>query len=309
MMIGKSMIRGVVSNASAFRAAPVAVSVRGMATERQLKDRIVGTANIYKITKSMKMVSAAKLRGDQQRLAAATPFSKWAGKLTGQPEDLEDFDASNFPAHSLLVCCYTDKGLCGGVNTVLSRMVKTLCASLDVQGKTYELVIYGDKGRSQLSRIFGDKISRSVVARNTPYTFDLASGLAQDCLSEDYEGVHVLYNRFKSAIEYIPSVKSITPLLDNNADALNGFAMIPKKHPEVLLNLYEYTLATQIYHSMLDNATAEQSSRMSAMENASKNASEMIDKLTLQYNRARQARITTELIEIISGASALEDPK
>jgi F-type H+-transporting ATPase subunit gamma len=222
---------------------------------------------------------------------------------------LEDLDSSNFPAHNLLVCCYTDKGLCGGVNTVLSRMVKSLCASLDAQGKTYELVIYGDKGRSQLTRIFGDKISRSVIARNVPYTFDLASGLAQDCLSEDYEGVHVLYNRFKSAIEYIPSIKSITPLLDNNADALNGYAMIPKKHPEVLLNLYEYTLATQIYHSLLENATSEQSSRMSAMENASKNASEMIDKLTLQYNRARQARITTELIEIISGASALEDPK
>lgn len=306
-MIGKSMIRGVVSNASIFRAAPVAV--RGMATERQLKDRIIGTANIYKITKSMKMVSAAKLRGDQQRLTAAKPFGQWAAQLTGENQMLEDLDVSHFPAHNLLVCCYTDKGLCGGVNTVLSRMLKTLCSALELQGKTYELVIYGDKGRSQLSRVFGDKISRSVVARNVPYTFDLASGLAQDCLDEDYEGVHVLYNRFKSAIEYIPSIKSITPLLDNNADALNGYAMIPKKHPEVLLNLYEYTLATQIYHSLLENATSEQSSRMSAMENASKNASEMIEMLTLQYNRARQARITTELIEIISGASALEEQK
>jgi F-type H+-transporting ATPase subunit gamma len=280
-----------------------------MATERQLKDRIIGTANIHKITKSMKMVSAAKLRGDQQRLSSAAPFGKWAAKLTGDNQMLEELDVSHFPAHNLLVCCYTDKGLCGGVNTILSRMVKTLCASLDAQGKTYELVILGDKGRSQLSRVFGEKISRSIVSRNVPYTFDLASSLAQDCLDEDYEGVHVVYNRFKSAIEYIPSIKSITPLLDNNADALNGFAMIPKKHPEVLLNLYEYTLATQIYHSLLENATSEQSSRMSAMENASKNASEMIEKLTLQYNRARQARITTELIEIISGASALEEQK
>lgn len=284
-------------------------AARGMATERQLRDRINGTANIAKITKSMKMVSAAKLRGDQQRLAAATPFAKWAAQLTGEQQILEDLDSSHFPSHNLLVCCYTDKGLCGGVNAVLSRMLKNLCSSLDAQGKTYELVIYGDKGKSALTRVFGDKIARSVIARNVPYTFDLASGLAQDCLDKDYEGVHVLFNRFKSAIEYIPSIKTITPLLDNNADALNGYAMIPKKHPEVLLNLYEYTLATQIYHSLLENATSEQSSRMSAMENASKNASEMIEKLTLQYNRARQARITTELIEIISGASALEEAK
>mmetsp|Transcript_27000 Transcript_27000/g.45598 ORF Transcript_27000/g.45598 Transcript_27000/m.45598 type:complete len:307 (+) Transcript_27000:54-974(+) len=306
-MISNSM-RLASSSRAVFRASPTAV-VRGMATERQLKDRMNGTANIHKITKSMKMVSAAKLRGDQQRLSAATPFGSWAAKLTGDKQNLEDLDVSHFPSHNLLVCCYTDKGLCGGVNTILSRMVRNLCAALDAQGKTYELVIYGEKGKSQLQRTFGEKISRSIVNRNMPYTFDLACGLAQDCLGEDYEGVHVLYNSFKSAIEYVPSVKSITPLLDNNADALNGYAMIPKKHPEVLLNLYEYTLATQIYHSLLENATSEQSSRMSAMENASKNAKEMIEALTLQYNRARQARITTELIEIISGASALEEVK
>jgi F-type H+-transporting ATPase subunit gamma len=286
--------------------APAAVNARGMATERQLRDRMAATANIHKITKSMKMVSAAKLRGDQNRLEAAKPFSQWASKLTGETALLEDVDVSNFPSHNLIVCCYTDKGLCGGVNTVLSRMIKNLCASLDAQGKTYELVILGDKGKSQLSRSHGDKISRSVLNRNLPYSFDLACGLAQDCMDQDYEGVHVLYNHFKSAIEYLPSIKTINPMLDNNADALNGYSMIPKKHPEVLLNLYEYTLATQIFHSLLENATSEQSSRMSAMENASKNASEMIETLTLQYNRARQARITTELIEIISGASALE---
>jgi F-type H+-transporting ATPase subunit gamma len=305
-MISKSVVRGVVANASAFRAAPVAISVRGMATERQLRDRMAATANIHKITKSMKMVSAAKLRGDQNRLESAKPFAQWAAKLNGEKQLLEGVDVSKFPSHNLIICCYTDKGLCGGVNTVLSRMIKGLCNSLDAQGKTYELVVLGDKGKSQLSRSHGNKISRSVLNRNLPYSFDLACGLAQDCMNEDYEGVHVVYNHFKSAIEYLPSIKTINPMLDNNADALNGYTMVPKKHPEVLLNLYEYSLATQIYHSLLENATSEQSSRMSAMENASKNASEMIDTLTLQYNRARQARITTELIEIISGASALE---
>jgi F-type H+-transporting ATPase subunit gamma len=277
-----------------------------MATERQLRDRMAATANIHKITKSMKMVSAAKLRGDQNRLESAKPFAQWAAKLNGEKQLLEGVDVSKFASHNLIICCYTDKGLCGGVNTVLSRMIKGLCNSLDAQGKTYELVVLGDKGKSQLSRSHGNKISRSVLNRNLPYSFDLACGLAQDCMNEDYEGVHVVYNHFKSAIEYLPSIKTINPMLDNNADALNGYTMVPKKHPEVLLNLYEYSLATQIYHSLLENATSEQSSRMSAMENASKNASEMIDTLTLQYNRARQARITTELIEIISGASALE---
>lgn len=237
---------------------------------------------------------------------AVRPFAKWATRLTGEDKELEGLDVSDFPNNNLIIAMYTDKGLCGGVNTIMSRMIKQTCAKLDAAGKSYEIVVLGEKGKSQLRRHFGDKVSLSVTERVIPYSFELASSLAQETLEKDYEGVHIVYNRFKSAIQYTPSVKSIAPLLDNNHDSLNGFSMAPKKHPETLLNLYEFTLATHIYHSLLENATSEQSSRMQAMENASKNASEMIDKLTLQYNRARQARITTELIEIISGASALE---
>jgi F-type H+-transporting ATPase subunit gamma len=219
---------------------------------------------------------------------------------------MEDLDVSNFPAENLIIVMTTDKGLCGGVNTILTRMVRQMCAKLDLEGKKYELIVCGEKGRSQLRRHLGDKISISVTERVMPYPFELAAALANDTLGRDFDGVHVVFNKFVSAIQYTPSIKSMEPLLDNNADSLNGYGMIPRKHPETLLNLYEYTLATHIYHALLENATSEQSSRMGAMENASKNASEMIDKLTLQYNRARQSRITTELIEIISGASALE---
>jgi len=287
---------------AAFRAIPQ----RGMATEQQLKMRITGTQNIAKITKSMKMVSAAKLRGDQQRLNAARPFAEWASKLTGAAQDLENLDVSNFPDTNLIIAMYTDKGLCGGVNTISSRMIKQMCAKLEASGKKYEIVVLGEKGKSQLGRYMGDKMSLAITERTMPYNFDLASSLAQESLENDYAGVHIVFNQFKSAIQYIPSIKTITPLLDNCAESLVGTSMIPRKHPEYLLNLYEFTLATHIYHSLMENATSEQSSRMGAMENASKNATEMIEKLTLQYNRARQARITTELIEIISGASALE---
>jgi len=277
-----------------------------MATEKQLKERMVGTKNIEKITKSMKMVSAAKLRGDQNILAAAIPFAKWTSPITGPEVDLETLDVSNFPAKNLFVVMTTDKGLCGGVNTILTRMTRAAVSKLDADGKKVDLFILGEKGRAQMRRTHGDRYIGSATDRLMPYTFELATALTQEVLNGEYDAVHLLYNKFKSAIVYIPSVKSVTPLLDPASPFLFNFAVEPDNDPETLQNFYEYTLATKVYHSLLDNATSEQSSRMSAMENASKNAGEMLGKLNLQYNRARQARITTELIEIISGASALK---
>lgn len=280
-----------------------------MATIQQLKQRINGTKNIAKITKSMKMVSAAKLRGDQQRLIAVNPFANWAAKLTGAERNLEDLDVSNFPANNLIVAMTTDKGLCGGVNTILTRMTRQMLSKLDQSGKNYELIVMGEKGRSQLRRLYGHKFIATVTERAVPYTFNLAACLAQDVMSKDYDAIHLVYNEFKTAIAYTPSIKTIAPLLDPSNAVLNDYEVKPRKHQDTLLNLFEYTLATQIYHSLLENATSEQSSRMQAMENASKNANEMIEKLTLRFNRARQSKITTELIEIISGAAALDPVK
>lgn len=283
------------------------MQVRGFATEKQLKLRIVGTKNIAKITKSMKMVSAAKLRGDQQRLAAAEPFAAWTSYFTGKPVELENASVSNFPAKNLIIAMTTDKGLCGGVNSILCRMTRQMLARLDAEGKTYQVYIFGDKGKGQLRRVIGgDKLLGSATERSLPYNFALSARLAEDFMSAEFDAVHLLYNEFKSAIAYTPSMKSITPLTDPTSPVFYPFEVEPELDPETLQNFYEYTLSTQIYHSLLQNATSEQSSRMNAMENASKNAAEMINKLTLQYNRARQARITTELIEIISGASALK---
>lgn len=277
-----------------------------MATEAQLKARISGTTNIAKITKSMKMVSAAKLRGDQQRLAAAKPFASLADNVSGPAKELEGITVEDFPDKNLLVVMSTDKGLCGGVNTILSRNTRSLVAELDKAGKSYKIFVLGDKGRSQLRRQYGEHFVGTATERVMPYSFELASSIASDLESGEYDAVHLLYNEFKSAIAYTPSVKTIKPLLDPTDEFLHPYEVEPENDPETLQNFYEYTLASQVYYGMMENATSEQSSRMSAMENATKNAGEMIDKFTLQYNRARQARITTELIEIISGASALE---
>jgi F-type H+-transporting ATPase subunit gamma len=277
----------------------------GMATEKQLKIRITGTKNIAKITKSMKMVSAAKLRGDQQRLAVADPFAAWTSEITGKPQVLENLAATDFPEKNLLIAFTTDKGLCGGVNSILSRQTKQLLARLESNQKSVEVYILGEKGRGQLRRTVGSKLIGCATDRLSPYSFDLALSITDDILKLEFDAVHLVYNEFVSAIAYTPSIKSITPMVDPTVEFLYPFEVEPENDPETLQNFFEYTLATQMFHSLLENATSEQSSRMNAMENASKNAGEMIEKLTLQYNRARQARITTELIEIISGASAL----
>lgn len=213
---------------------------------------------------------------------------------------------SNYPAKNLFVVMTTDKGLCGGVNTILSRMTRTAIAKLDADGKKVDLFVCGEKGRAQMRRQYGDRFIGTATDRQMPYTFELATALTQEVLNGEYDAVHLLYNKFKSAIVYIPSVKSVTPLLDPADPFFFKYEVEPENDPETLQNFYEYTMAAKVYHTLLDNATSEQSSRMSAMENASKNAGEMLGKLNLQYNRARQARITTELIEIISGASALK---
>lgn len=282
------------------------VTKRTMATEKQLKMRMIGTTNIEKITKSMKMVSAAKLRGDQSRLTAADPFASWAADVTGNRRQLEDLDTADFPAKNLVVTMSTDKGLCGGVNSILCRMTKQMLRKLDSEGKDYQIFVLGDKGKSQLRREYEHKFLGTATERVMPYNFDLACALTSDAIGTDFDAIHLVYNEYKSAIAYIPSIKTIVPLRDPGAAALVNTEVEPENDPETLQNFFEYTLATQVYHSLLENATSEQSSRMSAMENASKNAGEMIGKLTLQYNRARQSRITTELIEIISGAAALK---
>merc|ERR1712176_1713125 len=165
-------------------------------------------------------------------------------------------------------------------------------------------------GRSQMRRSLGDSITRSATDIVSPGTYTLAAALATELIAagaEEYDGIVMVYNSFKNAAVYNQKYKLITPLQESEdgPEVLPGYDFDSDK-AESMTDLYEFILSTQLYHCFMDGAAAEQSARMTAMENASNNANEMIDTLTLQYNRARQARITTELIEIISGASAIE---
>ncbi|KAG7346595.1 ATP synthase F1 subunit gamma [Nitzschia inconspicua] len=284
---------------------------RGMATEKQIYNQINSTKNIKKITSSMKMVSAAKLKGDETRLSAAIPFNQWTYEICTEPTLVENATYEELPQKVLIVPFTSEKGLCGGVNSFVTRATRDMIKKLNAQGKDADVVVIGDKGRSQLRRFVPEKITRSATDIIGPGTYTLASALAAELITAgaaEYDAVVMVYNSFVNAATYKQMYKVVIPLTAGTEDggALGTYDFDSDKM-ESMADLYEFMLSTQVYHCFMDGATAEQSARMTAMENASKNANEMIDKLTLQYNRARQARITTELIEIISGASALDE--
>lgn len=258
----------------------------------------------------MKMVSAAKLKGDENRLAVAETFNAWASNLTGEPKLTEFATYEELPQKCLVVPFTSEKGLCGGVNSFISRATRECAKKLIEQGKECDIVVIGDKGRGQLRRTTADMIKRSATDIVAPGTFTLASALAEEVAAagaKDYDAIVLIYNSFVNAAVYNQMYKVITPLVtEADGGSMLGEYEFDADKGEFVQDMYEYMIASQIFHSFMDGAAAEQASRMTAMENASKNAGEMIDSLTLRYNRARQARITTELIEIISGASAID---
>ena len=285
------------------------IQSRGMATEKELANKIASTKNIQKITSSMKMVSAAKLKGDENRLLSAKPFNAWTTELCGAPVEIEDATFDELPQKTLIVPMTSDKGLCGGVNSFITRGVKNCVKKIHDSGKECDIVVIGDKGRGQL-RLLGDKITRSATEVESPGSFNLAAALSAELVAAgaaDYDAVLIMYNTFINAASYNQMYKVIKPFSgEGEEEPMMEYEFEPDTKSEVMVDLYEYLLTSQLYHSFMDGAASEQSSRLAAMENATKNAGEMIDSLTLQYNRARQARITTELVEIISGAAALD---
>ena len=256
------------------------------------------------------MVSQAKLNQQKRRLAEGRPFAAYLSSIMPAAEesnaDEQTFDMLEASKTPLFVPITSEQGFCGGVNSVHTKVLKIIMGKCAEEGKEPSIMVVGNKGRSQLRRLYEDKIPAYCIDVGRPLTFAGASALATEALKTPADSVFVMYNIFVSAIAYQPTIQPVLSLTAGEEEAMVEYEFEPDTKSEILTDLHEYNLASAIYSCYEDAATAEISSRVQAMENASKNAGELIDALTLLYNRTRQARITTELIEIISGASALE---
>jgi len=284
----------------AARAAPVVFQQRGMATLKEIKTRLGSVTNIQKITKSMKMVATSKFKQAEKQLTAARVLGA-ANDTLSSVTGLSPEESSEKPIAVLIT---SDRGMCGGVHSAVSKSAKKMLETQD-----HELFILGDKAKAQLVGKYVDKFSLHVneVGRLPP-TFDEALFVAQEILKvkPNFQSGTIIYNRFQSAIAYntvnepiygLETMKNSPEMVEYGADETDE---------DVVEFFHEFTLACKVYSAMKEGACSEQSARMTAMDNATNNSEDMIKALNLTYNRTRQAVITRELIEIISGASALE---
>ena len=285
---------------------------------KDLKTRIDSVKSTRKITQAMQMVAAAKLRRAEEAAGAARPYAEQfnavmaglAGSVgEGGPKLLAGTGSDQ--TH-LLVVMTSERGLCGGFNTNIVKLAKARAAALLQANKTVKILTVGKKGREQLRREYADHLIGHVdltEVKNVGYAN--AQDVATDILSRfdagEFDVATIFFSQFESVISQVPTETQIIPAKFEDADddaASTVFDYEPGEE-EILRELLPRSVATQIFSGLLENGASEQGARMSAMDNATRNAGEMIDKLTIQFNRTRQAVITNELIEIISGAEAL----
>ncbi|XP_071138148.1 ATP synthase subunit gamma, mitochondrial-like [Mytilus edulis] len=280
---------------------PQCTQVRGMATLKEIRVRLKSVTNIQKITKSMKMVSAAKYARAERDLKVARPYGLGAKAFYEQAEIKGD----NTSPNQLLVAVTSDRGLCGGVHSNVCKAIKAIMNEMENTADT-KLVLIGDKSKAMLSRLYAKNVLMSFndIGKKSP-TFGDATRVAQNILDSDYkfDNARMFYNVFKTVVSYKTTEQQIH--LKESIMKSEQFSVYDSVDDETVTNYNEFQLASLVYFAMKESATSEQSSRMTAMDGASKNAGEMIEKLTMTFNRTRQAVITRELIEIISGASAL----
>jgi len=291
---------------------------------KDLKNRITSVTSTQKITRAMQMVAAAKLRKAQESAEAARPFSERMAivlaNLSAAMEGLEG--ASPLMAGTgsdqthLLIVCTAERGLCGGFNSSIAKLARQKANELTGQGKDVKMLCVGKKGYDALKREFGNKIIDLVDLKAVKKIgFNEANDIAAKVLelfeNNEFDICTLFYSEFQNVMTQIPTAQQLIPAtVEKSEDTkpldLNG--AIYEYEPEedqILADLLPRNIAIQILRALLENGASEQGARMSAMDNATRNAGEMIDKLTLSYNRQRQAQITSELIEIISGAEAL----
>jgi len=294
-----------------------------MASLKALKNRISSVKSTQKITKAMKMVAAAKLRRAQQAAEAARPYSErmagvmasLAARIVPGPQSPKLLAGTGADNCHLLVVCTSDRGLAGAFNANIVRAARKKADALIADGRTVYFYLVGRKGRAALSRLFPKQIVHQYDTSAIKFaSFADAQAIAEDIVdryaTNGIDVVHLFYARFKSALVQEPVAQQIIPIPPAEG-ATEGEAGVPAAvdyepdEEEILAELLPRNVAVQIFRALLENAASEQGSRMTAMDNATRNAGDMINRLTIQYNRTRQAAITKELIEIISGAEAL----
>ncbi|MCC6949493.1 MAG: F0F1 ATP synthase subunit gamma [Bradyrhizobiaceae bacterium] len=291
-----------------------------MASLKELRNRIASVKATQKITKAMQMVAAAKLRRAQAAAESARPYAERmermlgniAASVTPTPESPKLLVGTGKSDVHLLLVCTAERGLCGAFNSQIVRLARERANALQAEGKTVKFLCVGRKGFEQLRRQYEKQILEVVdlrAARTLGYEHaaDIAQKVVARFEAGEFDICTLFYSRFKSVISQIPTAQQIIPPVFEQKDTGSGGAVYEYEpdEEEILGELLPRNLATQVFRALLENAASEQGARMSAMDNATRNAGDMIRRQTIIYNRTRQAMITKELIEIISGAEAL----
>ena len=285
-----------------------------------LRKRIKSVKSTQKITKAMKMVAAAKLRKAQENAEKGRPYSEKMNNiilnLSNSISDKENAPkllvGTGNKKNYLCVVLTADRGLCGGFNTNIVKKAKSFFDKIIAEGKSLKIINVGSKGYDQLKRVYGNQIIEKISFKDSKIANYLDAEIVGKKIIElfeknEFDICTIFYNQFKNVITQIPQEQQIIPLKsskvqENSVD--DNYEFEPEED-EILSNLLPKNISTQIFKAMLENSASEQGSRMSAMDSATRNAGELVDKLTINYNRSRQAAITKELIEIISGAESL----
>ena len=289
-----------------------------------LKKRIASVKSTQKITKAMKMVAAAKLRKAQEAAEQSRPYSDNMKNLMDSisrgfvPTDNSRnlLTGSDEDKTYLLVLFTSERGLCGGFNSQISKALREKVVDLQKENKTVKIICIGKKGYDIVKRQYGDQIVDTVdlsAVKSIQYgdAKKISDKIIKMYFDAEFDKCLIFYNKFKSVISQIPTEQQVVPAEivendnDENISRDNSFFEFEPNEKEILEELLPLNFAVQIFKALLESSASEQGSRMSAMDNASRNASDMIDSLTLFYNRSRQAVITKELIEITSGAEAV----
>jgi F-type H+-transporting ATPase subunit gamma len=290
-----------------------------MPSLKDLRNRIASVKATQKITKAMQMVAAAKLRRAQTAAEAARPYAERMAQVLGNlasgitigPETPRLLAGTGSEQTHLLVVCTAERGLCGAFNSSIARLARDHANRLLAEGRNVKIICVGKKGYDILRRQFGDRIIDFVDLRAVrQLSFEHADQIAQNVLARydagEFDVATLFYSRFRSVIAQIPTAHQIVPaLIETDGGTSDAVYDYEPDEGEILATLLPRNVTVQIFRALLENAASEQGARMSAMDSATRNAGEMIKKQTMTYNRTRQAMITKELIEIISGAEAL----